>query len=27
MSATDIDAFGKWVQEREGIAKSTASTN
>jgi tetratricopeptide (TPR) repeat protein len=23
----DIDAFGKWLQEREGIAKTTASTN
>jgi tetratricopeptide (TPR) repeat protein len=24
---TDIDAFDKWVQEREGIAKTTASAN
>jgi tetratricopeptide (TPR) repeat protein len=23
----DIDAFDKWLQEREGIAKATASTN
>ena len=23
----DIDAFDKWVQERDGIAKTTASTN
>jgi tetratricopeptide (TPR) repeat protein len=23
--AADIDAFGKWVQERDGIAKATAS--
>jgi tetratricopeptide (TPR) repeat protein len=27
MRATDIDAFDKWVQERDGIAKTTASTN
>jgi Tetratricopeptide repeat len=27
MSASTIDAFDKWVQEREGIAKTTASTN
>jgi tetratricopeptide (TPR) repeat protein len=27
MRATDIDAFDKWVQEREGIAKTTASAN
>jgi len=27
MSAASIDAFDKWVQEREGIAKTTASTN
>jgi tetratricopeptide (TPR) repeat protein len=26
MRAADIDDFGKWVQEREGIAKQTAST-
>jgi hypothetical protein len=25
MRATDVDAFAKWVQEREGIAKQTAS--
>jgi len=25
MRASDIDAFDKWVQEREGIAKSSAS--
>jgi tetratricopeptide (TPR) repeat protein len=25
--ATDIDSFDKWVQERDGIAKTTASTN
>jgi hypothetical protein len=25
--AADIDAFDKWVQERDGIAKTTASTN
>jgi hypothetical protein len=25
MRAADIDAFGKWVQERDGIAKQTAS--
>jgi tetratricopeptide (TPR) repeat protein len=25
--ATDIDAFDKWVQDRDGIAKTTASTN
>lgn len=25
MRAVDIDSFGKWVQEREGIAKQTAS--
>jgi tetratricopeptide (TPR) repeat protein len=24
---SDIDAFGKWLQERDGIAKTTASTN
>jgi hypothetical protein len=23
--AADIDSFGKWVQERDGIAKQTAS--
>jgi tetratricopeptide (TPR) repeat protein len=27
MSATAIESFDKWVQEREGIAKTTASTN
>jgi tetratricopeptide (TPR) repeat protein len=27
MRASDIDAFDKWVQERDGIAKTTASTN
>jgi hypothetical protein len=27
MSAATIDAFDKWVQEREGIAKTTASAN
>jgi hypothetical protein len=27
MRATDIDAFDKWVQERDGIAKTTASAN
>jgi tetratricopeptide (TPR) repeat protein len=25
MRAADIDSFGKWVQERDGIAKQTAS--
>jgi tetratricopeptide (TPR) repeat protein len=25
MRASDIDAFGKWLQERDGIAKQTAS--
>ena len=25
MRATDIDSFGKWLQERDGIAKQTAS--
>ncbi len=25
MRQSDIDAFGKWVQERDGIAKQTAS--
>jgi tetratricopeptide (TPR) repeat protein len=25
--ATDIDAFDRWIQERDGIAKTTASTN
>jgi tetratricopeptide (TPR) repeat protein len=25
--ATEIDSFDKWLQEREGIAKTTASTN
>jgi hypothetical protein len=25
MRASDIDAFGKWLQEREGVAKQTAS--
>jgi tetratricopeptide (TPR) repeat protein len=25
--ASEIDAFDKWVQERDGIAKTTASTN
>jgi hypothetical protein len=25
MRATDIDSFGKWLQERDGIAKPTAS--
>jgi hypothetical protein len=25
--ASDIDSFDKWVQERDGIAKTTASTN
>jgi tetratricopeptide (TPR) repeat protein len=25
MRASDIDSFGKWVQERDGIAKQTAS--
>jgi tetratricopeptide (TPR) repeat protein len=25
MRASDVDAFGKWLQEREGIAKQTAS--
>ncbi len=25
MSAADIDSFGKWLQERDGIAKQTAS--
>ena len=25
MRAADIDAFGKWLQERDGIAKQTAS--
>lgn len=27
MRATDIDSFGKWLQEREGIAKPTASAS
>jgi tetratricopeptide (TPR) repeat protein len=27
MRAADIDAFEKWVQERDGIAKTTASAN
>jgi tetratricopeptide (TPR) repeat protein len=27
MRASDIDAFDKWVQERDGIAKTTASAN
>jgi tetratricopeptide (TPR) repeat protein len=27
MRAADIDAFDKWVQERDGIAKTTASAN
>jgi len=26
MRPADIDAFGKWLQERDGIAKQTAST-
>jgi hypothetical protein len=26
MRASDIDSFGKWLQERDGIAKQTAST-
>jgi hypothetical protein len=26
MRATDIDSFGKWLQERDGIAKQTAAT-
>ena len=25
MRAADIDAFDKWLQERDGIAKQTAS--
>ena len=25
MRASDVDAFGKWVEERDGIAKQTAS--
>jgi predicted acetyltransferase len=25
MRASDIDAFAKWVQERDGIAKQTAA--
>jgi hypothetical protein len=25
MRAADIDAFDKWVQERDGIAKTTAA--
>jgi hypothetical protein len=25
MRAADIDSFDKWLQERDGIAKSTAS--
>jgi hypothetical protein len=25
MRAADIDSFGKWLQERDGIAKQTAS--
>ena len=25
--AADIDSFGKWIQERDGIAKQTASAN
>jgi hypothetical protein len=24
LRAADIDSFGKWLQEREGIAKQTA---
>ena len=27
MRAADIDAFDKWVQERDGIAKTTAAAN
>jgi tetratricopeptide (TPR) repeat protein len=27
MRASDIDSFGKWLQEREGIAKQTASAS
>jgi hypothetical protein len=27
MRAADIDAFDKWLQERGGIAKQTASTS
>jgi tetratricopeptide (TPR) repeat protein len=27
MRAADIDSFGKWLQEREGIAKPTASAS
>jgi hypothetical protein len=27
MRAGDIDSFGKWLQEREGIAKQTASAS
>ena len=27
MRAADIDAFGKWVQERDGIAKQAAAAN
>ena len=27
MRAADIDSFGKWLQEREGIAKQTASAS
>jgi hypothetical protein len=27
MRAGDIDSFGKWLQERDGIAKQTAATN
>jgi hypothetical protein len=26
LRATDIDSFGKWLQQRDGIAKQTAST-
>jgi hypothetical protein len=25
MRAADIESFGKWIQERDGIAKQTAS--
>jgi tetratricopeptide (TPR) repeat protein len=27
MRAADIDSFGKWLQERDGIAKQTAAAN
>ena len=27
MRSTDIDSFGKWVQERDGIAKQAAASN